>query len=245
MKDPDSESHQNAVEIKGLTKVFGSRSVLKGIDLEIPEGQSVVIFGPNGAGKTTLIKILATIINPTAGEIIIDGYNIKKNSEDVRRKIGIVTHQTYLYGSLTVSENLDFYSRMYDVPRKKDRINEVLDMVGMSRRITDRVGNLSRGMQQRVSIARALLHKPGIILLDEPGTGLDQQAGAMLNEALRNERQLRRTIVQTTHSMDSVTENCDRTLIIAEGKIAYEQTGSDVDVNELIQAYRYYTEAKV
>ena len=235
---------KTAIELKGLTKTFGTHSVLKGIDLEIARGQTVFIFGPNGAGKTTLIKILATIINPTKGEVFIDGLDIKKDVEEARRKIGIVTHQTYLYNNLTVFENLDFYGRMYDVPSRKERIREMLEMVDMADRIHDKADTLSRGMQQRVSIARALLHKPGIILLDEPETGLDQQSSVMLRETISKEKELERTIIQTTHSMNAINETCDRVLIIARGKIAWEQCGSEINIDDVRQAYRETTGAQ-
>ena len=242
MEESNSDSQAYAIETQGLTKSFGHHPVLKEIDLKVATGETIVIFGPNGAGKTTLIKILATIINPSSGKILINGQSIKIKAEEIRRKIGVVTHQSFLYGNLTAFENLNFYSRMYDVPQRKERIKEVLDMVGMSHRLNDRVVALSRGMQQRVSIARALLHKPSIILLDEPETGLDQQASMMLREALWKERELERTIIHTSHSMESAIESCDRILIIVQGKIVHEQKGQNTKIADLKQVYRHYTE---
>ena len=142
------------IEVQGLTKSFGNHPALRGVDLEVKPGESVVIFGPNGAGKTTLIKILATIMNPSSGKVLIGGLDFKKNAEEIRRSIGVVTHQTFLYNNLTAHENLEFYCRMYDVPKVKERISEVAAMVGMISRLHDQVGTLSRGMQQRISIAR-------------------------------------------------------------------------------------------
>jgi len=242
MEESNSDSQAYAIETQGLTKSFGHYPVLREIDLKVATGETIVIFGPNGAGKTTLIKILATIINPSSGKILINGQSIKIKAEEIRRKIGVVTHQSFLYGNLTAFENLDFYSRMYDVPQRKERIKEVLDMVGMSHRLNDRVVALSRGMQQRVSIARALLHKPSIILLDEPETGLDQQASTMLREALWKERELKRTIIHTSHSMESAIESCDRILIIVQGEIAHEQRGQNTKIADLKQVYQHYTE---
>ncbi len=244
MEQPGFNSQASAIEIHKLTKSFGARLVLKGIDFKVATGESVVIFGPNGAGKTTLLKVLATVINPSSGEVIIDGLSIKKNAEEIRRKIGIVTHQTFLYDNLTTFENLDFYGRMYDVPQRKERIKETLDMVGMMHRLNDRVGTLSRGMQQRVSIARALLHKPSVILLDEPETGLDQKASSMLKEALWKERELERTIIHTTHSMERAIENCDRILIMVHGEITYEKRGQGINIADLRQAYQRCVEIK-
>jgi len=161
-----------SIEVRKLTKSFDEHTALRGLDLKIEPGKSIVIFGPNGAGKTTLIKILSTIMNPSSGTVLIDGLDVKNNAEKVRRKIGVVSHNTFLYGNLTAFENLDFYRKLYDVPA--ERIIEVADMVDMKSRLNDRVSTLSRGMQQRFAIARALLHKPTVMLLDEPETGLDQ-----------------------------------------------------------------------
>lgn len=230
-----------AVEVRQLTKSFGANRALRGIDLKIKPAESLVIFGPNGAGKTTLIKILSTIMNPSSGKVLIDGLSLKDNAEEVRRKIGIVSHQTFLYSNLTAYENLEFYSRMYDVPKRKERIQEVAALVGMTSRLQDRVGTLSRGMQQRVSIARSLLHKPAIMLLDEPETGLDQQATSMLWEALQAEGGEKRTIIHTTHSLERGLELCDRLLILVQGKIAYEGSRQDLDLAGLKKVYQTST----
>lgn len=227
-----------AIEVQGLTKSFGSHLALRGIDLKVRQWESVVIFGPNGAGKTTLVKVLASIMNPSSGKVLINGLSLKDNAEEVRRQIGIVTHQTFLYSNITAYENLEFYSRMYDVPRRKERIDQIVAMVGMTSRLYDRVGTLSRGMQQRLSIARCLLHEPSIILLDEPETGLDQQATSMLWEILRAER---RTIILTTHSLERGLELCERLLILVRGKIAYEESSQALDLAGLKQAYQYCT----
>ncbi|MDZ4246263.1 MAG: ABC transporter ATP-binding protein, partial [Dehalococcoidia bacterium] len=158
MDQKDKASRDLAIKARDLAKPFGSYLALNGIDLDIQRGECVTIFGPNGAGKTTLIKVLATIMNPSAGTVWIDGINLKDNIEEVRRRIGIVTHQTFLYNNLTTYENLDFYCRMFGVPNRKERLLEVIETVGMTSRLHDRVGTLSRGMQQRVSFARSQLH---------------------------------------------------------------------------------------
>ncbi len=233
-----------AIEIQGLTKSFGNHLALKGIDLKVRQGETVVIFGPNGAGKTTLIKVLATIMNPTSGRVLVGGLGLKNNAEKIRRRIGVVTHQTFLYGNLTAYENLEFYSRMYDVPRRKERIHEVVAMVEMTSRLYDRVGTLSRGMQQRLSIARSLLHKPAIILLDEPETGLDQLAIAMLWEALQTEGGGKRTIILTTHNLERGLELSDRLLILDKGRIVYEKSSQVLDLAGLKEAYQHSTRVR-
>ncbi len=244
MEGTDTASQAGAIEIQGLTKSFGNHFALRGIDLEVKQGESVVIFGPNGAGKTTLIKVLATIMNPSSGRILVDSLSLKNSAEEIRRRIGVVTHQTFLYSNLTAYENLEFYSRMYDVPRHKERIHEVVTMVGMTSRLHDRVGTLSRGMQQRLSIARSLLHKPAIMLLDEPETGLDQQATSMLWKALRTEGEGKRTIILTTHNLERGLELGDRLLILDRGKIVYEGSRQVLDLAGLKQAYEDSTRVK-
>lgn len=233
-----------AIEAQGLIKYFGNHIALRGVDLNVAQGESVVIFGPNGAGKTTLIKVLATIMNPSLGTILIDGISLKNNAEEVRRRIGVITHQTFLYSNLTAYENLEFYSRMYDVPRAKERIREVVAMVEMTSRLYDRVGTLSRGMQQRLSIARSLLHKPAIMLLDEPETGLDQQAISILRGALKTEDGGKRTIVLTTHSLERGLEMSDRLLILDQGRIVYERSTKTLDLASLKEAYRRSTRVR-
>lgn len=234
-----------AVAVKGLTKSFGSHRALRGIDLEIKRGESVVIFGPNGAGKTTLIKILATIMKPSAGKVLIDGLDVKDNAEEARRRIGIVTHQAFLYGNLTAYENLDFYGRMFDVPRRRERIEEVVALVGMTHRRHDRVSTLSRGMQQRISIARALLHKPAIMLLDEPETGLDQQANTLLWSAMQAEGEAKRTIILATHNLERGFELCERLLILGQGKIVYQGWRQLLDITGLKETYWQCTGARI
>lgn len=224
-----------AIEADKLTKSFDDHLALCGIDIKIAPGESVVVFGPNGAGKTTLIKLLATIMNPSSGKILIDGLDSKKEAEQVRHKIGVVSHSTYLYGNLTAYENLDFYRRLYDVP--KGRIAEVAVMVGMESRLHDRVSTLSSGMRQRFSIARALLHNPAIILLDEPETGLDQEAISLLWTVLRRDFDAKRTVVLTTHNLAWGLELADRLFILSRGRFVFEGTRPALDLAGLKRAY--------
>ena len=137
MEEARSAAQAYAIEVQGLTKSFSNQLALRGIDLRVKPGESVVIFGPNGAGKSTLIKVLATIMNPSSGKVLIDGLDVKNNAEKIRRSIGVVTHQTFLYSNLTAYENLAFYCRLYDLPQSKERIHEVVAMVGMTSRLHD------------------------------------------------------------------------------------------------------------
>lgn len=232
-----------AIEVSKLTKSFDERLVLKGIDLTVEAGESVVVFGPNGAGKSTLMKILSTIMYPTSGKVLVGGYDIKSQAEKVRQRIGVVGHNTYLYNNLTAYENLDFYRRLYDVSR--ERIVEVSQIVGMETRLNDRISNLSRGMQQRFSIARALLAKPPIMLLDEPDTGLDQQAISLLWNAFRTDNGVKRTLLLISHNLERGLEIADRIIIISRGKIVFQVSRQSIDLKGLKEAYQLNTRATV
>ena len=225
------------IEVKGLSKSFGNNLALGGIDLKVTTGKTLAVFGPNGAGKTTLIKILASIMKPTAGEVYMNGLSLKNDAEAIRSRIGIVSHQTFLYGNLTAYENLHFYSRMYDVPDYKQRIKQVASMVGMQSRLYDRIGTLSRGMQQRFAIARALLHKPDIVLLDEPETGLDQRAIAMLWDLLKEDGNAKRSVIFTSHSLERGLNACDDLIILNKGKVACCRPGDVLDLAGLQKLY--------
>jgi len=236
-----SASRQPSVKVTGLTKSFGARLTLKSLDFQVETGESLAILGPNGAGKTTLLKILASIMEPTRGKIYIDGLDLKRDAEHTRRRIGIVTHNTFLYGNLTAWENLDFYARLYEVPDTKQRIEEMAAMVGMTQRLHHRIATFSRGMQQRISIARALLHKPSIMLLDEAETGLDQQATAMLWEAMKGEGSEKRTVIMTTHNLERSLKATDRFIILDKGNIVHQGSTRDLDLQALERTYHTST----
>ncbi|MFB0533988.1 MAG: ABC transporter ATP-binding protein, partial [Anaerolineae bacterium] len=192
---------------------------------------------PNGAGKTTLIRILAILSKATSGSVWMDGFDLADESVDIRRHMGLVSHQTLLYDDLTPDENLRFYGRMYDVPDLEDRIEAVLRQVGLEGRRHDPVRTFSRGMQQRLAIARAILHRPAILLLDEPDTGLDQQAAEMLHELLATVGTKGRTVLMTTHNLERGLSMGDRVAILAGGRIAYEADKGTLDVESFREIY--------
>ena len=232
-----------AIDVQKLTKTFGVYQALRGVDLKINYGDFLTILGPNGAGKTTFIKVLATIMNPSSGRVSIDGLNLKENAIKIRRRIGVVTHQTFLYNNLTAYENLEFFSRMYDVARHKERILELFEMMGMTARIHERVATLSRGLQQRLSIARALIHKPSIMLLDEPDTGLDQQAITTLWKILQSKDDEKLTVVLTTHNIERWLGMCNRLTILVRGKIAFDESSQNLNLEKLKHIYQEHTKA--
>lgn len=230
------------IEIRKLVKTFGQRVVLRGLDLTIDEGDFVTLMGANGAGKTTLLHIVASLSKPTVGDVFISGYRLAESASQLRRFIGLVSHKTLLYDDLTADQNLHFYARMYDVPDAAGRIETVLKQVGLWGRQHDPVRTYSRGMQQRLAIARAILHNPPILLLDEPDTGLDQHASDMLAQLLSAVGVSQRTILMTTHNLERGLSLGDRMVILAKGKIVYDVQRQDVSVTEVReQYYRYVT----
>ncbi len=228
------------IHIKNLVKAFGSRIVLRGVDLTINEGEFVTLMGANGAGKTTLLHIVATLSKPSGGSVAISGYNTADTATDLRRLIGLVSHKTLLYDDLTAEQNLHFYARMYDVPRPAERIETVLTQVGLWERRFDPVRTYSRGMQQRLAIARAILHNPPLLLLDEPDTGLDQHAADRLGQLLTAVGADQRTILMTTHNLERGLSLSRRAVILAKGKIVYDAQSSEIDVAQVrAQYYRH------
>jgi heme exporter protein A len=211
--------------------------VLRGINLHINEGEFVTLLGANGAGKTTLLHIVASLSRPTAGDVFINGYHLAEAASELRRFIGLVSHKTLLYDDLTGEQNLRFYARMYDVPQPAERIKTVLSQVGLLRRASDPVRTYSRGMQQRLAIARAILPNPPILLLDEPDTGLDQHAADMLSNLLHAVDVSQRTILMTTHNLERGISLGNRMIILAKGKIVYDTPRADVTIAQVRSQY--------
>jgi heme exporter protein A len=229
------------IEIRGLIKAFGSRAVLKGVDLDVAPGEFLTLVGPNGAGKTTLMNVVSTLGKPTGGRVRVAGYDLADGAPEARRQIGLVSHKTLLYDDLSAEENLRFYARMYDVPDANTRAETMLRQVGLWGRQRDPVRTFSRGMQQRLAIARALLHDPPVLLLDEPDTGLDQHAAAMLGDLLRQAGAMRRrTVLMTTHNLERGLELGDRVAILAGGRIAFQAAKSELDAARFRDIYHHY-----
>jgi heme exporter protein A len=241
MNEKDKASASWAIEARGLTKSFGERPALEGVNLQVSKGERLIIFGPNGAGKTTLVKILATLIKPSSGNVWLDGINIRDKPAQTRRKISLVSHQTFLYDDLTIYENLKFYGKMYGVADLEQKIHEVISWVQLESRQHDRVGTLSHGLQQRATIARAVLHNPSLLLLDEPEVGLDPHAGAVVREVLGSINGDSRTAVMTTHNLERGLELGDRVIILDRGKIVYQAAKHEIGALDFRQVYEQYT----
>lgn len=229
------------IHINGLTKNYGLNTVLRGVDLRVRPGEFVTLVGSNGAGKTTLLRIVATLLQPTAGEVKVGGWLLPQHASKVRQHIGLVSHQALLYGDLTAAENLTFFAKLYRLDNPQQRVSKALKQVGLITRQRDVVSTFSRGMVQRLTIARATLHEPDVLLLDEPYTGLDQDAARLLDELLQQEVDNGRTILMITHDLTHGLNLCDRIAILNRGKIVTEVESGQISPSEFLAIYTAHT----
>jgi heme exporter protein A len=233
------------IQTKNLVKTYGLLPVLRKLNLEIERGQFVALLGPNGSGKSTLLRLLTGLSRPTAGGITVGGWSMPEEAAAVRAQMGMVSHKPLLYENLTATENLRFFAQLYNLPAKQisKHIDDMLHRVGLEKRGDDLVRTFSRGMQQRLSIARALLHDPAILLFDEPYTGLDQVAAATLDELLDEARRSTQTIIMATHQLERAARTADRVVILSRGRVAYDDAGHTLDAMALMAAYTEATGA--
>lgn len=228
---------QNLIEIVNLHKRYGRKPVLRGVSLSVPEGQVMALLGANGAGKTTLMRIVSGLAKPERGEIRLGGVSFKRAGYELRRYIGLVSHAPLLYDNLSAEENLRFFAAMYDLAAPGPRIEEVLAGVNLYARRRDPVRTYSRGMVQRLAIARAILHNPPVLLLDEPDTGLDQISAQMLHDLLRRLGASNRSILLTTHNLERAIEWADSVSLLVGGKIVYQEPTAHLSGAHLRQIY--------
>jgi heme ABC exporter ATP-binding subunit CcmA len=204
------------IEAKNLSKKFGSHLAVSDVTLAIARGESFALLGPNGAGKTTIIRILSTLLKPTSGSVKINGFDLAKEPEKVKKSIGVVSHNSFLYDELTVKENLDFYTALYEAEAS---IEDLLEKLEISSICDEYVGNLSSGMKQRLSIARAIIHEPEILLLDEPSVGLDVKSKQVFYEMVKELRSKGTTILLTTHLLEEAAQLCRTGVVMHKGSI--------------------------
>ena len=212
------------IEVENLSKTFGLRPVLRSVSFGLARGEAIVLLGQNGSGKSTLLRLLAGLSKPTAGVIRIGGWQMPQEAMAVRRQIGLVSHQPLLYANLSARENLEFFGKLYGMPKDErgERIGAALEQVSLAQRADSLARDLSRGMQQRLGIARATLHQPEILLMDEPFTGLDQAAAATLEQLILSAQREQRTLIVATHQLGRAPALAGRALILARGQIAFD-----------------------
>ena len=233
-------SSSGFLQIKGLKKSYDGIDALRGIDLTLQKGEFLSLFGPNGAGKTTLIRIIATLLKPGSGSISVMDFDIEEHPEDFRAQLGVISHQSFLYDDLSARENLEFYAALYRVDDPEAKSRELLKLVGLQDRGDSKVSEFSRGMQQRLSIARALINDPSLLLLDEPYTGLDERASILLSGHLRQLHSRQRTIVMVTHDLKRGLESATKVGILSKGRLVYLKDRSEVDIDEFEHVYLRY-----
>ncbi len=217
------------IETHALTKAYGLQPVLRKIDLGIERGEFVALLGANGSGKSTLLRLLCALTKPTAGSITVGGWELPKEAAAVRSQIGLVSHKSLVYDNLTAIENLRFFARVYGLDDIDGRIKRGLERVGLGKRGGDLVRTYSRGMLQRLSIARALIHDPDVLLLDEPYTGLDQDASGILDSLLVQAHGDGKTIIMVTHELDRAQRLAQRAIIISRGAIVLDAPMSSIE----------------
>lgn len=230
------EKKTSVVEVSNLSKSFGRRQALDNLSFEVEAGGFLAIFGPNGAGKTTLLKILTTLIPPSAGQVFVGGHSLVEEPTLIRRKIGFISHNPLLYLDLSAYENLKFYGQLYQVANLEEVIDKLLEKVELSHRRYDLVRTFSKGMQQRLAIARTLLHQPQILFLDEPHSGLDPHAVDIL-DGLLSEIRKDHTFVMVTHSLEKGLNLATQAMILDQGKIIFNQQAEELNPKTLKDIY--------
>ncbi|MBW6473680.1 MAG: ABC transporter ATP-binding protein [Anaerolineaceae bacterium] len=240
----------NAIEVKNLKKSFGSFQAVKGVDIIAQQGEILSLLGPNGAGKSTTISMLSGLIAPSDGDAFIMGYSVTDQPKSAKEKLGVVPQDIALYPDLSARENLLFWGKMYDLRGSdlKQRVDEVLEMIGLTERQKDRVGKFSGGMKRRVNIAAALMHKPDVVIMDEPTVGIDPQSRRHILDNVKELNRQGMTVLYTTHYMEEAAELSDHIAIMDQGKIIAfgthdelikmvgEQTRIDLTFNAEVEA---------
>ncbi|MFM1650610.1 ATP-binding cassette domain-containing protein [Brevibacillus sp. B_LB10_24] len=226
------------IQIENLRKQYGKMQALKGLSLEIGKGQVFGFVGPNGAGKSTTMLILATLLEPTSGKAYVGGFDVVKQPREVRKLIGYMPDFFGVYDNVTADEYLDFYASNYDIPaaERREIIPKLLELVSLSHKRDAYVDSLSRGMKQRLGLARSLVHNPEVLILDEPASGLDPRARIELREILKELREMGKTILISSHILPELAEMCDVIGVIEGGEMI--ATGSVEEINARMQGQK-------
>ncbi|HOU22902.1 MAG TPA: ABC transporter ATP-binding protein [Anaerolineae bacterium] len=227
-----------AIETSRLGRSFRAVHALRDVTLQVPRSECVAVLGPNGAGKSTLLRVLSTLLRPTSGTASVAGWNVQSDPDAVRRAIGLTTHQPMLHGELSAAENLLFYAHLYGVSSPRDRVAELLTLIELYSRRNDFVRTFSRGMQQRLTLARCLLHSPSVLLLDEPYTGLDQRAAEILNGLIDHLRTRGCTILLTTHDLTWVSGLLDEVIVLDRGRLLCQLPAHGASSEALSRMYQ-------
>ena len=238
----DAPGTSLAVEVRHLSKAFGATWAIRGIDLDLRRGETLVLLGPNGAGKTTFLKLLSTLLRPTEGGGRVLGFDLTKEPEEIRRRIGVLAHGSYLYGDLTAVENLRFFAAMSGLRISPRTLEEVLHRVGLLPHAHERVQIFSIGMKRRLTLARLLLGSPELLLLDEPYTNLDQKTMKLLNGFLQDYRDRGGAAMVATHHLSGGFTVADRIAILKGGRMVFEEAKGEMSLQALQRLYSMHGE---
>ena len=236
----EDKSAVPVINARSVSKAFSTRQVLTNVDFQLEPSESVCLCGVNGVGKSTLLRIIAGLLQPDKGSVELFGYDINRDPEEAKPKLGVISHQSMTYPALTVWENLCFFARLYGVQDARSRIVQLLQDLGLMPYRHDRADVLSRGLLQRLSIARALVHGPAVLLADEPFTGLDQEACAHLIAVLTGFADHAGSLIMTTHDTSVGLRCCRRVVVMDAGRIVFDGATSEVDQDDFANNYVSY-----
>jgi heme exporter protein A len=228
-----------AVQASSLAKRFGRRAAVAGVDLTLGAGECLALFGPNGAGKTTLLRLIAGLLKPTSGDVRVQGVDVRRDAQ-ARARVGIISHQSMLYAPLTALENVEFTARLYGLPDPRSAARAALESMRVADRANVPVRTLSRGLQQRVSVARAMVHEPSVVLLDEPYSGLDEAGTQALTSLLQSLGARGATLVLVTHNVAEGLTLATHAAIMTDGRFArFEERGTSTEFDARRYAAEY------
>jgi len=225
------------VEAQQLVRRFGPVAAVGGVDFRLEAREAAALLGPNGAGKTTLLRLIAGLLQPTSGSLRLFGTDVTGSGLELRRRVGMISHQTYLYPDLSPFENLEFYARLYGIAPAGERIRELIERTGLRGWANRPVRTLSRGLEQRCAIARAVLHRPALLLLDEPFTGLDRSATAVLGEMIEEFRRGGGAVLMSTHDVERALELCQRLYVLRSGRLTWGGQNLESTRSSFTEAY--------
>lgn len=221
------------IDAQRISKHFGSQVALRQVDLQAHPAESIAVLGANGAGKSTLLRILATLSRPSRGSYQAFQTNAWTARSEIRTRLGVIGHQPFLYPELTVQENLKFYASMFKIKDQRTRIEKILGDVGLTDRRNTRAETLSRGLLQRLDLARSVLHQPSVLIYDEPDTGLDSPGRTILSSLIRNQIDNRGTVLFSTHALEFALANATRIFVLRSGSVSLDVAGDAVDIGEI------------
>jgi len=233
-------TEQAAIEVCSVSKAFGPRLVLRGVRLVVRRSEGVCLCGINGAGKSTLLRIIAGLLCPDTGTVRLNGHDVRAEAAKTKPQLGVIGHKSMVYPELTVWENLSFFARLYGVSDRAARVTGFLEKLGLARYRYDKAGVLSRGLLQRLAIARALVHGPRVLLADEPFTGLDLEACRYLVSVFTDFRNEGGAIVMTTHDISVGLECCDRVAVLDSRAVIFDSTTDKIDKSAFLMDYLSY-----